>query len=94
MGEIKVYTAKDIQESARQHRIRMSKIVYIKGDYICIRSKTEHRIELSRCDTYSKILWWCHHLCDSKGWMTTDIIRRFIELAVENNHLKMYDGGF
>ncbi len=64
----------------------LNKHVSIQGDFIVINVHYEYIIELTRCDSYEKILGWVHHLCE-KTWMTTSLIEKFIEVAVKANNL-------
>ena len=57
--------------------------VYIRGDDIIVNVEYEYEIPIADCKSYERILHWAWHLTE-KTWMTTDILRRFIEVAAHN----------
>lgn len=65
----------------------MKDLVYIKDGFIVIHVVNEYPIALSRCNTPEKLLHWVWHLTE-KTWMTNDVLRRFIELACDENAIK------
>jgi hypothetical protein len=48
----------------------------------------DYVIELGRCKDYGQVLGWTHHLCE-KTWMSKPLLRRFVDVALEANSLKL-----
>lgn len=57
--------------------------VYIRGDDIVVNVEYEYEIPIADCKSHERILHWAWHLTE-KTWMTTDVLRRFIEVAAHN----------
>lgn len=68
-----------------------NKLGIIEDGHIILCPEENHRypIELSRCNTYPKIVEWIHHLT-GKNWVKTRHIRRFISLACKTHGLEFY----
>jgi len=61
--------------------------VYLENGAICIHQHSRPVVlPLSEVDTAKKLLMHTHNQL-SKVWMTTDIVFRFIELAIKENDI-------
>jgi hypothetical protein len=69
-----------------RHIERLNQQCYVDGDHIIINAGFEYPIALNRCDTTEKRLSWSFHLTE-KTWMTTEVLRRFIDLVVMTNNI-------
>ncbi|MFC1507905.1 hypothetical protein ACFL5R_01565 [Pseudomonadota bacterium] len=62
--------------------------VIVEDNYIVIRDEYEYEIPLDECTTKDQLWGWVMHLCE-KGWISSEIIRRVIKTANEQNNLKI-----
>lgn len=75
----------DLIKEVAEHDEKMAKQVYVKDDHIILNVSYEYNILKADCDTPEKLLSWVYHLTE-KTWMTTEAMRRFIEVAcIENS---------
>jgi len=90
---MKLESIQDIIERSKKQEEALSKVVYIEDECIVIDVKNPfifyYDIELSRINTSDKLLSWTFHLL-GKNWMTTDILRKFIELVSEHYNINIY----
>jgi hypothetical protein len=70
-----------MQQEARKLACLQDGFIVIDPDH------TEYNIELSRCDSYEKIIWWISHLSE-KTWITVPMIEQFILLACHEHKLR------
>jgi len=59
-------------------REELQKRIKIDDGYISINIVCPYEFELVRCDTHEKLVKWIYHLAE-KNWVTTDVLRVFIE---------------
>lgn len=64
------------------------KKIYVVDEHIVINVVSEYNIPLISCSTPQGILRLVHHLTE-KTWMTTELIRRFIEVACKHSNIEM-----
>lgn len=90
---MKLESIQDIIKRSQKEEEVLGKIVYIEDNYIVIDVKNPfifyYDIELSRINTPDKLLCWIFHLL-GKNWMTTDILRKFIELISKHHNINIY----
>lgn len=65
------------------------KKIYVIDEHIVINVVSEYNIPLTGCSTPQGILHWVHHLTE-KTWMTTELMRRFIEVACKQSNIDIY----
>ena len=87
MSEIK--SMAELEEGYIRHVAELDRSCRIDGGYIIFQTGDDgdYEIELSRCDTYQKIVWWTCQL-SSKNWMTLPVLERFIRLACSHHGLQ------
>jgi len=69
--------------------------VFIENGAICIKFNedlTPYQIEVGRCDSYPKIVYWVAHLSE-KSWCTSEIINDFIDTVCRYHGLNYRDDG-
>ncbi len=72
----------------RRHVEELARIVTVKDGHIVVYVNYEYNIPISHCDTHAKILGWAHHLTE-KTWMSTAILRYFIQVACRESGLAL-----
>lgn len=77
---IDVVNDQDALQRAFQETEELERQCLQDGDVIRFPDAGNYKIALGRCNTAKKILDWVDHLCE-KPWMTTQLVRRFINLA-------------
>ena len=79
---------KELGEEYFQNQQDLRKACRLENEQIVfdVKERTEYKIPLSRCDTYQKIVSWTTHLLQ-KNWVTSDVLKRFIELACSHHRL-------
>ncbi|MCG2750377.1 MAG: hypothetical protein L6301_00855 [Desulfobacteraceae bacterium] len=82
-----VFTMSEFIEAANKQNGELKRQCYLSDGAIVLNVGAEYFVELKRANTKAKILNWVHHL-SGKNWMTTELLRRFIELACQANRLK------
>ena len=87
MNEIK--SMAELGESYKRHIAEMDRLCRIDGRRIVfqIAEAGDYEIDLSRCDTYEKIVWWAFGLSE-KTWMTLPVLRHFIRIACSHHGLQ------
>lgn len=84
---MKLYTIDDLLEKDEAYQ---NKLAIVEGEIIILDpERLSYCIELSRCNSYPKIVEWVHHL-SVKNWVKGSHIRRFIDLACKLNSLTIY----
>lgn len=78
----------ELWEEMLAHDEQLAQQVSIQDGYLVINVEYEYPIELARCDTHAKILAWVIQLSD-KTWITPDVIRRFVYLAIQHHGLEL-----
>lgn len=76
-----------IKKIEAQEKLLQKQVAVVDG-HIVINVEYEYNIALSRCNTPEKLLHWVWHLTE-KTWMTTEVMRRFIEVACRENKITM-----
>jgi hypothetical protein len=77
-----------IQEKYKERQERLQRQVSVKEGHIVVNVEFEYNIDLRRCQTHEQILAWAYHLCE-KTWMTTEVMRRFVLVACQENGLEI-----
>ncbi|MCV0427248.1 MAG: hypothetical protein K5905_17440 [Roseibium sp.] len=65
----------------------LSEKVKVVDDHIVIDIECGYEVRRELCDTHEKILAWVLYFCD-RPWITSDVLRRFISIAIRENGLK------
>lgn len=72
-----------MDEKLKSYLEDLNKKVFIKGDIIIVNVEYEYEVPIADCKSHERILHWAWHLTE-KTWMTTDVLRKFIEVAAHN----------
>lgn len=68
--------------------LKGNKFVYFEDGYIVINVHYEYNIAIERINTPEKLLFWVYHLSE-KNWVTKQIIRDVVKLAIEKMNIKI-----
>lgn len=90
MASFKMLNGLEIDEENEQRQKEFDQKCYIKDNCIIFNFGAEYPIELRRCATAEAILGWIDHLCCTKAWITTDIIKKFIDLATIHHKIQIH----
>jgi len=87
MNDIK--SMAELEEEYIRHVAELNRVCRIDNGYIILKigEVDAYEIEISRCDTCEKIVWWVYQLSE-KDWMTLAVLRHFIDLACSYHGLK------
>jgi hypothetical protein len=79
---VELISGADAIAAYRDHREHLEKVIYIEDGCIVfeVDDSWPYEIELRRCRDARAILAWVEHLA-GKGWMTTEYLERFVEVA-------------
>lgn len=86
----KILDADEMFEKWKAREEELAKLVYVEDGHIVINVHYEYNVALNRCDTPEKLAAWAYHLTE-KTWMTTEVMRRFMEVAMAEHgfHLQV-----
>jgi len=88
MTKINAKTQGDLKDLKEGMKV-LTKQCYIEGENIIIDLACEYVIALNRCSTVKSILQWVIQLSE-KTWMTTDVLKQFIELSINYHGIDVY----
>lgn len=85
----------DVHDLIRQGRAEDEKLaaqVVIEDGWIRF-PEGRYDIELSRINSYQKLISWVVHFLDTKDWITPQMLFRFIQLVANYHGLNVYQTG-
>lgn len=81
-----IKTPEELLEEYHAWQEELDKIVRVEDGFIVINVHYKYNIEISRCDTYEKIVGWVLQLSE-KTWMTKDVLEHFVKKALQASQL-------